>query len=625
VDPVRRQSLEPASLPWSRVAVACILGLAACARQSTPPPPLTISRTSPALDDEAAPLLLNDAITLYFSDAIQPVSVTSDSVTLVDEAGRQVPGSLRASANWVTFEPVPPFSRTLDDGSYRPGANYRLLVAGSPRPDAVRAADGRRLQAPVSLPVRIARIDERPHGLPAPLRPLGNELPFLLRPTDELERQLPANEPRLYLQFTQPLLPTSVVPEAFRITLIAEPPVELQPRRVRIVPTRFDPLGTTVEIDLGVLPARAHGGVPQQLVPGGLVSVALGRGVESVLDYSGTAPLPSQPQLWSVVAGSSVALVQWPGPGDSLQHDGDLGPGFETRGNGLRPRVRVEAGDGSLGVLAPRADLVLRPGQPFDRGDGEVVVSRGGQFPFLAIDIPAGVRVRIEPGATPVQLLACGSVHIAGELELATAAAPVPPRQLQHPVAELAAAVPVALLAAGEIVISGRVHTQAPPLEGTTSLLLASAATIDLRTPIPFQTLLAVEATGEGPAAAIRGARGQSIVFDPTFTYGVAPGAEFVVRAFTPWRAMPVDRDSGRAHLVEPSADLQIAWQAAPPDPSRDNQPDLTLGRVGQLQPLRDGDTIAFAPGTFVRFELSAVVRAGRPMPRVQELRLTDR
>ncbi|MBL8755550.1 MAG: Ig-like domain-containing protein [Planctomycetes bacterium] len=602
-----------------------VLGLAACSRQAEPPAPLTIARTSPALDDAAAPLLLNDSITVYFSDAIQPVSVTTDSVTLVDEAGRQVPGILRASANWVTFEPLPPFARTLDDGSYLPGASYRLLVAGSPRPDAVRALDGRRLATPAAFPVRIARLDERPQGLPAPLRPLGNELPFFLRPADELERQLPANEPRIYLQFTQPLLPPSVVPEAFRITLIAQPPVELRPRRVRIVPTRFDPIGTTVEIDLGAIPVRVDGVTLPQLAPGGIVSVALGRGADSVLDYTGAPPIPSPAQLWSVVAGSSVALVQWPSGGDALHDDAELSPGFEVRSNGLRPRIRVECGDGSLGVFRPRADVVLRPGQPFDRGDGEVVVSRGDRFPFLAIDVPAGVRVRVESGASPVQLLACGSVHIAGELELVAVAAPVPPRQLQHPVAELAAAVPVALVAAGPITVEGRIATNAPPVDGRTTLLLASAATIDLRGPIPFQTLLAVEANDEATAMAIRGARGQSIVFDPTFTYGPAPGAEFVVRALTPWRALPIDRDSGRAHLVEPSPELKVAWQVAPADPARDHQPDLTLGRVGRLQPLRDGDTIAFPAGSFVRFELSAAVRAGQPLPRLQELRLTDR
>ena len=53
----------------------------------------------------------------------------------------------------------------------------------------------------------------------------------------------------------------------------------------------------------------------------------------------------------------------------------------------------------------PQADITLRPGVPFDRGDGVLVQSVGADFPFLAIDIPAGVRVRVE-SSVPVQLLA---------------------------------------------------------------------------------------------------------------------------------------------------------------------------------------------------------------------------
>jgi hypothetical protein len=302
-------------------------------------------------------------------------------------------------------------------------------------------------------------------------------------------------------------------------------------------------------------------------------------------------------------------------------------PGFEARGEGLRPAVRVEAGNGSLGVFRPKVDTILRPGQPFDRGDGEVVVSRGGEFPFQAIDIPRGVVVRVEAGETPVQLLACGAARIAGSLLLASVPQPLPTRRVSQAVHELVAAAPVTLLAAGGIDVTGSIRALTPAGDATTNLLLASPNRIHLHGELPFHTLLACESATEGAGAAgIRGIRGQSVVCPAVqFTYGLAAGADFVVRGLLPWRVMPLDRDGGVLHFGDQSPDLQVAWQSAPADAARKNEPDLGIGRVGRLQPANDGDTIAVAPGAWVRFALTAPVRSGRPLPRMRELRLYDR
>ena len=574
------------------------------------------------------PLLLNDSITVYFSHDILPVSVTADSVTLVDEQGQSVPGSLLVGANWLTFQPKPPLAADLQDGSFRPGANYRLMVAGSPRPDAVRSLDDRRLAEATTFDVRIAAQQDRPPGLLALLRPPANDLPFVLR-APNLPQQLPADAPRLLLHFTQPLLPASVTPAAFEVTLRAAPPVELIPRAVRAFTSRLDDeFGCSVEIDLGALPRRVRDQLASPLTRGDMISVALARGPNSVLDYSGNAPLQATPQLWSVVAGNSVALAEWPTGGDRMPADDGLSPSFEARGGVIRPRVRVEAGDGSLGVFHPRCNLTLRPGQPFDRGDGQIVVSRGAEFPFLTIEVPEGVIVRVEtsPGS-PVHLLACGGMRIAGTLELVTAPAALPPRRFQT-VREIVQESPIALVAAGDIDLRGRILTPSPPTEGATSLMLASAGSIDLRGlqgDLPFHTLLVVESGATGDESAILGTRGQSIVFFASFTYGVAAGADYSVRGLTSWRQLPVDRDGGVLHLVDADPNLQVAWQSAPADPVRKNEPDMTIGRVGRLQQARDGDSIAVLAGAFVRFALTARVRAGSEPPRMRELRLSDR
>ena len=143
MDTVRRQGW------W----VGGVLLLAACSRVAPAPEPFRITRVSPQLDAQSPRLLLNDSITVYFSADVLPVSVTSDSVTLLDERGLSIPGSLRVGANWVTFQPTPPVTAELNDGSFRPGGAYWLMVAGSPRPDAVRAAaqalaDGVRVAGP---------------------------------------------------------------------------------------------------------------------------------------------------------------------------------------------------------------------------------------------------------------------------------------------------------------------------------------------------------------------------------------------------------------------------------------------------------------------------------------------
>jgi hypothetical protein len=165
-------------------ALVVALLAAACWHRTPAPPAFEVLRTSPILGSDTEPILLNDSITIYFSDTIQALSVTPDSVSLVDEEDRPVRGSLRVGSNWATFQPEPPLTRELTDGSLRPGGAYRLFVAGYPRHDAVRASDGRRLAAAVAFPVRVAGIDYRPVGLPAPLRPPMSELPFVLRPQD---------------------------------------------------------------------------------------------------------------------------------------------------------------------------------------------------------------------------------------------------------------------------------------------------------------------------------------------------------------------------------------------------------------------------------------------------------
>ena len=587
-----------------------------------PPPAFEVLRTSPHLGADAAPLLLNDTLTVYFSAPVAPLSVTSDSVHVVDARGNQVPGDLRAGSNWVTFTPRPPLSASLGDGSFVPGETYELRVAGYPRPDAVTAGNGQRLSMGRAWSFRAADRDHRESGLPAPLRPLTTDLPLLLRAADA-PQALPVDAAVLRLHFSQPLLPTSVTADAFRIQSLRDM-ATLRPRRVRAATTSADLLpGCCVEIELGSMPTREGGGV-LALQPGDLISVSLALGDEGLRDYQGAVVLPAPPQFWTVVAGASVTLLELPGPALAFVDEVGLEPGFEVREGVVRPHVRVEAGDGTLGAFRPTRDTVLRPDEPFDRGDGVMVVSRGSTFSFQTIDVPAGVKVTLDSRLAPVQLLALGSVSIAGEVELMGGQVPLDERQLVPvPAASLFNLGSTLLLAAGDVHLSGRMHTDTAVAADSTALIVASAGHVHLGGELPFRSVLAVEspqAREGGPI--VHGPRGQSLLRSVEFTHGLAPGAACVARGFSSWQQMPAGRGFGVARLQDADADLRILWQVAPPDPIRADAPDLTPGRVGRLQQLQDGEQMVIGERVFVRFALEASLRHGEPLPSMGGLRV---
>lgn len=605
--------------PISSKALLAALCLAACSRSEPAARPLDVLRTSPVLGVDAEPLLLNDAITVYFTEPIQPLSVTPESVQIVDDRGERVPGVLRVDANWISFQPEVPLARDLGDGSFRPGASYRLLLAGSPRPDALRSVDGRRLHAGRNYELRVAGLDHRVPGFPAPLRPPASELPFLLRETDG-PQPLPVDVPRLRLHFTLPVLPTSVSADAF-VVLLAPGNERIRPRSARVVRSRLDTFdGCTVELDLGSSPSLENGNETVALKPDVLISVQLATN-SSLTDYAGNQSLPWRPQFWSVVEGSTITLAEWPDVSETEFVEEDrVAPGFEVRADTIRPRVRVEAGDGSLGVFRPLVDTVLRPGVPFDRGDGQRVVDTGGVFSFLAVEIREGVTVVVDNGSAPVRILACGGMRIAGALEVSGATGPLPVRRFgTTAVSELLANSSMALLAAGDVYVEGAIRARGQPGGEGSPLTLAAAGRLHVVGSLPYNTLLAFE---EGPTRRITGTTGQVVVVPAVFTYGLPEGAAFTVHGVTPWRRLPLDRDAGVVRLPGLGEGLQVGWQSASPDPRQPASP--ALHGLSRPQRVFDRDVVSLSPGGFLRFDLEAKV-AATSLPSVHDLRLVDR
>jgi len=605
-----------------------LAGLSGCWDKRPGSSALTVDRTSPVLSDPTQPVLLNDALTVYFSEPIQPRSVNEDSVVLMDENGHHVLGEVDVGTDWISFVPAAPLAKDLSDGSFQPGGHYRLHLGGQPRFSRIRAEGGGSLSETTSFDVYVAKRDQAPDGLPAILRPLASDLPLMLR-VSEVPLHVAADAPRLQMHFTLPVLPTSLSAEAFRIRLY-NPGAILVPRSVRIVSSPVDDhYGSTVEIDLGAVP-QTEDGRQVRLKEGDFISAKLLPG-NGLLDYSGQAPLLAKNvQFWSVVEGRSLPICEWPASGEVYADDDALQAGFEVRGSTIRPRVRVEAGNGSLGVFRPKSNMTLRPGVAFDRGDGQQVVSTGSDFHFAAIDVPAGIEVTIDAQDGPVRLLATGGIRVAGSMRLLGAPTALLPRYTQYPVAELIDAARVAMVAAGDIQVGGEIQSEMAVSETQSALLLATAGSLRLRGSLPFQTILVPDtvengvAAPAGSASRIEGVRGQTLLYQGRFTPGVARGADFDVVGMLPWRQLPAHLDSGVLEIGGLTGDLSIVWQATAADPIRGEHPDLSPGRVGRWQPARDRDVLMVGAGRFVRMKLSTRVRHGEPLPSVDELRLVE-
>ena len=572
--------------------------------------------------------MLNDAITVHFSQPVDPLSVTSDSFAVLDAEGHPVRGRLRVEGTYVTFEPETPLSRELRDGSFLPSRHYRLVVQGYPRVDGVRSKSGRLLGDGIGRSFQTAPEGPTAAGYPAPLRPVFAESrPFLLRPSDVGSVPLPIDDPRLQLHFTLPVLPSSLTVGAFEVTLLrrggTEDAIErIEPLAVRLLPQQptDEFRGATVELEFGSS-ARVHGTdrrVP--LEPMDFMGVRLAAGPSALLDYAGR-PVPVQVQWCNIVPGVAVAVAEWPvDEGAQVWLDHDLAvPGFEvTPRRTLLPLVRVEAGSGDLGTLRPTFDLVIRTGELFDPGDGVPRLAPAADFEFRSIDIPEGVTVRVRGAAGPIRFLAMGRARIAGRLEFQ---APFLPSATVPAVADfgaLAAGAEFLLLAPSGIEVTGSVVG----VQGSTHgpLALVTAGELAVSGTVPAGTLLATERAGMFPTPP-SGCVPVRVRLRP----GLPKGAECSVSGWSAFLALPSDRAASVLRIRLVAAGIRTLWQVAPHDPLQRGVPDLDPARVPPAREAVDGQRIEAAAGSFLRLRLQADLRAGEPLPELLSVRALDR
>jgi hypothetical protein len=181
---------------------------------------------------------LNEELALFFSSPLDPSSVTSDSVRVLDEDGREARGERRVRGNALSFLPALPCARDLSDGGLRPGHAYRIVLGGFPRPDGIRSSSGVLLSAGLVLTFRTAEIGSSPLFLD-PYRG-----PFRLQPRG---RRTQLEDGSLVLEYGEPLDPTSVPGCRFELTPGSRE-LEPLPTVARLIENRRD--GAALRIEL---------------------------------------------------------------------------------------------------------------------------------------------------------------------------------------------------------------------------------------------------------------------------------------------------------------------------------------------------------------------------------------
>src|SRR5262245_17920090 len=75
---------------------------------------------------------LNEELLFHFSADLDRGSITSDSVRIVDEQGRDVAGERKVRGTALSFLPALPCAADLSDGGLRPKTGYRVVLGGFP-------------------------------------------------------------------------------------------------------------------------------------------------------------------------------------------------------------------------------------------------------------------------------------------------------------------------------------------------------------------------------------------------------------------------------------------------------------------------------------------------------------
>ena len=620
------------------LALAFLGCLAAGCADSSPDPGawLRVRRVQP--DYELAGLgrgrvFLNQPIVVQFDAAIDPMSINRDTVKVLDADGRAVPGRLERGRQSVRFVPQVATRPDLSDGSFRPDQTYRLVVVGLPAGNAVRSATGAWLEATAVHEFRAVPADVSEFGYPTPFLADSTQLAGPAAKGFGLlddRPKVPVGAKVLRVYLTHEPDPRTVLPEAFHVyrstrqdALVKVPPIDVRLRRLPVA------LGSVSVCALELEFAEPPLGDVNDLLfvqfvaePGAVLRdysaqpIEVAGGFVRVDAYAG-----QRFPLWSVdfSGATGVRLESMPGA--------DIG--FEQDGARLTPRVRRDAGAGSMGALRPLRDLEIHPRRGFDPGDGMIRRSMGTEFAFQSIDIPPGVTVTfVGDGSHPLVLRVSNSVRIRGTLRIRNVAVGQPRSQVEwlSSVSSVTEAVAAAIVAGGDIKVGGTSPAAGARIlvegqrRGRCGLALIAGGRFEMAGELPADTVLGTDNPDRVVPGVVSSVR---VLVD--MPRELPPGVRSLrAAAVTEWFRLPQYQLEPILVAADHDPGIRVQVQIADPDPMNPARPSPLAEHRSVPAVLPLAEPLDVPPGAFVRFILRGDVGAGE-LPEVRRLAIESR
>ena len=407
------------------------------------PDPNDVNRNIPTTQPPTkAPL--NQQIVFNFDQAPSPAQIHGDNLQILDASGFVVAGNFEVQLNKVVFTPELPVTPLARPG-FQPGAQYRIRIdpnswrSVSIAPALQASFPDTNLTGALSMLFQTTTIEDRY------FRGLVSRSPRLVS-TDPVDGEINVS-PDLYSD------PDGVFPERRSLLCVFDGPIkpaEANLTRFRLIdlddrPAMF-PGGLPLGIDVRVLLNEVDRSVVE-VSPSGILPLGHMLSLEYPEIVRGLAQLGDDPGEDTVIATTFTTSEDPGGPiVDLLVEDFDTKNRLENDVSEIEAFTAAQwdfadsgvlqpgsfAGTGRLGRFLPVAPddpaepnivIVDTTRQVFPFLDGSTpdaaagTVAVGGVFDFTDIDIPEGVIIR-PIGPNPLQLIATGTVRIAGIIDL---------------------------------------------------------------------------------------------------------------------------------------------------------------------------------------------------------------
>lgn len=178
------------------------------------PAPFRLTHVHPSNADG---LFLNEELVFYFSEELEPTSVTSASLMIESERGVPARGRLEVGVDSIRFVPAPVLAADLSDGGFLPGTRYSVTLAGFPRPEGLRSERGVLLGRTWTWSFRTVEIAPPRESLVFEDRFQDRVGIVRIFPTAGAQGTIVASRDAIHLACDKPIDPSTVLPEAFRL------------------------------------------------------------------------------------------------------------------------------------------------------------------------------------------------------------------------------------------------------------------------------------------------------------------------------------------------------------------------------------------------------------------------